>query len=73
MWWILGILAFWFFASRRWQKRRWKQMRNDPNWQAAMDHWQRGAIPNVEHAIFVLEPPLEHKNGMFDIGDCAAV
>jgi two-component system, OmpR family, sensor histidine kinase BaeS len=42
MWWIFGILAFWFFASRRWQKRRWKQMRNDPNWQAAMDHWQRG-------------------------------
>ncbi len=42
MWWILGILAFWFFSSRRWRSKRWKRLRNDPNWQAAMAHWQRG-------------------------------
>ncbi len=42
MWWILGIVAFWFFSSRRWQKRRWKQMQGDPNWQAAMEHWKQG-------------------------------
>jgi two-component system, OmpR family, sensor histidine kinase BaeS len=42
MWWILGILALWFFSSRRWQRRRWKQMQGDPNWQAAMEHWKQG-------------------------------
>ncbi len=42
MWWILGILAFWFFSSRRWHKRRWQQMRTDQNWLSAMEHWKQG-------------------------------
>jgi two-component system, OmpR family, sensor histidine kinase BaeS len=42
MWWFFGFLALWFFSSRRWQKKRWQRLRNDPNWQAAKEHWQRG-------------------------------
>lgn len=44
MWWMLGILAFWFFASRRWRAKRWKKMHNDPNWQAAIEHWKQGDL-----------------------------
>jgi two-component system sensor histidine kinase BaeS len=42
MWWFFGFLGLWFFASRVWRSKRWKRLRNDPNWQAAKEHWQRG-------------------------------
>jgi two-component system, OmpR family, sensor histidine kinase BaeS len=42
MWWFFGLLALWFFSSRSWRSERWWRFRNDPNWRAAKEHWQRG-------------------------------
>ena len=42
MGWVIGILAVWWFSSRRWQKKRLGRWRNDSNWQAAREHWKQG-------------------------------
>jgi two-component system, OmpR family, sensor histidine kinase BaeS len=47
MWWILVILGLWFFSSRGWRSKRWRRFRNDPNWQTAKEHWQRGDWSNA--------------------------
>ena len=42
MWWVVGILAVWWFSGMRGRAKHWKTLKKDPNWQAAKEHWKQG-------------------------------
>ena len=42
MWWVIGILAVWWFSGMRRRSKHWKTWKQDPNWQAATERWKQG-------------------------------